>query len=147
MNARAAEVVADLAALAAAPDPAGVLPPWSAGGQDLRSSLVVLPAGTRLGPHVNRDSDLVLCGISGRGAAVVEGRQHPIDVGVAVHVPRGLERILEAGAAGPLAALVVHRAVAASSPWRWRPRRRRPWEDPWEDEPEEGGADAAAGPA
>lgn len=137
MNAQPGAVGADLAALAASADPLAAGPggasrPWTVEGEDLRASLLVLGPGSELAAHTNREADLVVCGVSGRGTLSAAGRDHDLRPGVAVHIPKGVERSVRADPGG-LAALVVHRKTAASSSWRWRPRRRRPWEDPWEE--------------
>ena len=120
---------ADLAALAAGAAPGSA---WEASVEDLRARLVVVAAGTELPAHVNREADLVLVGISGTGSVVVDDHPHPFAPGGVVIVPKGTRRLVTAGTGG-LAFLAVHRRTAVSPAWRWRPRRRRPWEDPWED--------------
>lgn len=116
---------------------------WSAQSEDLRTSLIVLAAGQSLAEHVNEEADLVLVGLSGRGRVTVDDISHALTPWSLVHIPKGARRRLTAGDGGdhegaadvgePLRVLVVHRRTAVSGAWRWRPRRRRPWEDPWEE--------------
>ena len=120
---------ADLPALAAGAPPGSA---WEAGLGDLRARLVVVAAGTALPAHVNREADLVLVGVSGTGTVTVDDDARPLGPGGIVLVARGSRREVSAGP-GDLAFLAVHRPTAVSPAWRWRPRRRRPWEDPWEE--------------
>ena len=121
---------ADLAALAAGAAPGSV---WQAQVGGLRARLVVLAPGAEVSGHVNREVDLVLVGVSGSGVVTLEGDDIPLGPGVAVLVATGTHRRVGAGPDG-LSFLAVHRRTAVSPTWRWRPRRRRPWEDdPWEE--------------
>ena len=116
---------------------------WSTQTEDLRTSLIVLAPGQSLAGHVNEEADLVLVALAGRGQVVVDGTSCPLKAGYLVHLPKGTRRELAAEAADDgegadhrpeaLRVLVVHRRTAVSGSWRWRPRRRRPWEDPWEE--------------
>ncbi|HET6811137.1 MAG TPA: hypothetical protein VFH50_09025 [Acidimicrobiales bacterium] len=121
---------ADLAALAAGAVPGSA---WQAEIGDLRARLVVLAPEGELAGHVNREADLVLVGVSGAGAVLLGDEEVALRAGVALMVGRGTHRRVTAGSDG-LAFLAVHRRTATSPAWRWRPRRRRPWEDPWEEE-------------
>jgi quercetin dioxygenase-like cupin family protein len=106
---------------------------WTSDGKYLRASLVSLRPGQLLGGHVNREVDVVLVTVSGTGVLTVVEEELALTPGTAVHVPAGVERSLRAQAEEALAVLLVHRRTAVSPSWRWRPRRRRPWEDPWEE--------------
>jgi len=106
---------------------------WSVEGGEMRASLVVLEPGGGLAGHVNREADVLLVGVDGRGQVDVDGRSHPLGPSVLVHIPKGSSRTLRAADDEGLRLLVVHRRTARSSSWRWRPRRRKPWEDPWEE--------------
>ncbi|MHB1855619.1 MAG: cupin domain-containing protein [Acidimicrobiales bacterium] len=106
---------------------------WSVEGADLRASLVVLEPGQELAAHVNREADVLLAGVAGRGEVEVDGRAHALGPLVLVHIPKGTSRRLRAAVDEELKLLVVHRRTARSGSWRWRPRRRKPWEDPWEE--------------
>ena len=122
---------ADLAALAAGAAPGSA---WQAEAGDLRARLVVLAPEAELAGHVNREADLVLVGVSGAGVIVLGDEEVVLRPGVAVMVGRDTHRRVAAGSDG-LSFLAVHRRTATSPAWRWRPRRRRPWEDdPWGDE-------------
>ena len=108
---------------------------WSVQGGDLRASVVVLEAGQSLAGHVNREADVVVVGLSGHGTIVLGGEAHPLGPSSLILVARGSHRELRAGPEEGFRVLVIHRRTAVSGPWRWRPRRRRPWEDdPWEEE-------------
>jgi quercetin dioxygenase-like cupin family protein len=121
---------ADLGALAAGAAPGSA---WQAEAGDLRARLVVLAPDGELSGHVNREVDLVLVGVSGGGVVTIEGNDVTLGPGVAVLVAQGTHRRVGAGSEG-LSLLAVHRRTATSPAWRWQPRRRRPWEDPWEEE-------------
>lgn len=122
----------DLPALAAGAPPGSA---WEATLPDLRARLVVVAPGESLPGHVNREADVVLVGVSGQGTVSVDDLPHPLAPGHLVILPRGAHRVVSAGGPG-LAFLAVHRRTAVSPGWRWRPRRRRPWEDPWDEEGE-----------
>ena len=140
---RPAPAVADLAGLVAgAGTDAGRA--WSVEGRDLRASLVVIEPGGKLAGHINQEADVLLVGVSGRGSVEVDGVSHPLEPHRLVHVPKSLQRQVSAAPGESLAVLVVHRRTRVSSAWRWRPRRRKPWEDPWEEI--EAAAGGAAGP-
>lgn len=122
---------ADLAALADGAAPGSA---WQAEAGELRARLIVLEPDGELPGHANREVDLVLVGVSGSGVLTLEGDEIPVGAGVAVLVARGAHRRIGAGPDG-LSLLAVHRRTAVSPAWRWRPRRRRPWEDdPWDDD-------------
>jgi quercetin dioxygenase-like cupin family protein len=116
--------VADLAALVG---------PWSTGSEDLRSRLIVLEPGRSLPAHVNQEVDLVLVGITGLGRVRIDDQAYRLGPGQALQVPKGVARQLQSDGPESWRVLVVHRRTALSPSWRWRPRRRRPWEDPWEE--------------
>ena len=123
------------------PDPVGVTDltavpdQWSAETGQLRARVVALTAGQALAAHVNQEADVVLVGVAGRGSVLVDGEAHPLGPSSLLIIPKGAHRELRASAEEDLRVLVVHRRTAVSGPWRWRARRRRPWEDdPWEDE-------------
>lgn len=108
---------------------------WSSETGDFRARVVVLAPGQSLAGHVNRETDVLLVGVSGRGSVLVDGAARDLVPSTLLIVPQGAHRELKAGSDEGLRVLVVHRRTAVSGPWRWRARRRRPWEDdPWEDE-------------
>ena len=112
--------VVDLARAAGA-GPTGTLWTLPATG-DLGASLVALDPGGSIAAHVNREADLLLVGVAGRGTVTLEGEGHELAPGVAVHVPKGVTRAVAAGAER-VAFLTVHRRTAVSRGWL----RRRRW--------------------
>ena len=74
---------------------------------DLNVNLVHLDAGHEVGAHVNEAVDVLLVGLDGTGDVVVDGRHHDLAPGVALHVPKGVRRLIRAGGLG-FAYLTVH---------------------------------------
>ena len=112
--------VVDLARTAGA-GPAGTLWTLPETG-DLGASLVALDAGGSIAAHVNREADLLLVGVAGRGTVTLGDVGHELAPGVAVHVPKGVTRAVAAGSER-VAFLTVHRRTAVSRGWL----RRRRW--------------------
>lgn len=98
---------ADLEALAAsAVGREGVI--WSLeAGKDLNANLVRFGAGQGVGEHVNDEVDVVFVGVSGAGFVEVDGRDHALDAGKLVFVPKGARRSTR-GASEDFAYLTVH---------------------------------------
>jgi quercetin dioxygenase-like cupin family protein len=118
-------------------DLTGLAAGWTAQADDLRASVVTLLADQSLAGHVNWETDVVLIGVEGGGSVVLDGQAQDLAPLSLVMVPRGVRRELRAGPDEPFRVLVVHRRTAVSGSWRWRPARRRPWEDdPWDEEPD-----------
>ena len=75
---------------------------------DLTVNLVHLDPGHDVGAHVNDAVDVLLVGLDGTGEAEVDGRLHDLGPGVALHVAKGADRAVRAGALG-FTYLTVHR--------------------------------------
>jgi len=100
--------VVDLAGLADGPGPAAGVR-WSLEPTgDLNANLVAFPPGQGVGEHVNDDLDVLIVGVAGAGAVIVDGVEHPLRPRAAVLVPRGARRATRAGD-GRFAYLTVHR--------------------------------------
>jgi quercetin dioxygenase-like cupin family protein len=99
---------ADLPALARGEGPpAGAR--WTLEGDgDLNANLVSFPPGDGVGEHVNEERDVLLVGVAGAGAVVVDGVEHRVLPGTLVLVPRGARRATRAGAER-FSYLTVHR--------------------------------------
>ena len=99
---------ADLEALSAsAAGREGVI--WSLeAGTDLNANLVRFGAGRGVGEHVNDEVDVVFVGVSGAGFVEVDGREHALEAGKLVFVPKGARRLTR-GASEDFAYLTVHR--------------------------------------
>jgi quercetin dioxygenase-like cupin family protein len=99
---------ADLEALSAsAMGREGVI--WSLeAGYDLNANLVRFSAGRGVGKHINDEVDVVFVGVSGAGEVQVDGREHALDAGKLVFVPKGARRSTR-GVSEDFAYLTVHR--------------------------------------
>jgi len=63
---------------------------WSLeAGKDLNANLVRFGAGRGVGEHVNDEVDVVFVGVSGTGFVEVDGREHDVEAGKLVFVPKG----------------------------------------------------------
>ena len=81
---------------------------WSLeAGSDLNANLVLFGAGRGVGEHVNDEVDVVFVGVSGAGNVQVDGREHALNVGELVFVPKGARRSTR-GASEDFAYLTVH---------------------------------------
>ena len=81
---------------------------WSLeAGSDLNSNLVGFDAGRGVGEHVNDEVDVVFVGVSGTGFVEVDGREHAMEAGKLVFVPKGARRSTR-GASEDFAYLTVH---------------------------------------
>ena len=81
---------------------------WSLeAGSDLNANLVLFGAGRGVGEHVNDEVDVVFVGVSGAGNVQVDGREHALNVGELVFVPKGARRSTQ-GASEDFAYLTVH---------------------------------------
>ncbi len=93
--------------LAAAGRGAGVLWTLEQGG-DLNVNLVRFASGEGVGEHINDEVDVLVVGVSGRGAIWVEGDERPLVAGVVALVPKGARRLIRS-ASEDFAYLIVHR--------------------------------------
>ena len=81
---------------------------WSLeSGSDLNSNLVRFDAGRGVGEHVNDEVDVVFVGVSGAGFVDADGREHALEAGRLVFVPKGARRSTR-GASEGFAYLTVH---------------------------------------
>ena len=98
---------ADLEALAvSAVGREGVI--WSLeAGKDLNANLVRFGAERGVGEHVNDEVDVVFVDVSGTGFVEVDGREHAVEAGKLVFVPKGARRSTR-GASEDFAYLTVH---------------------------------------
>jgi len=66
---------------------------WSLeAGSDLNANLVRFEAGRGVGEHVNDEVDVVFVGVSGSGLIEVGGREHTLEAGKLVFIPKGARR-------------------------------------------------------
>ena len=75
---------------------------------DLNANLVRFDVGRGIGEHVNDEVDVVFVGVSGAGDVQVDGREHALDAGKLVFVPKGARRSIRS-ASEDFAYLTVHR--------------------------------------
>ena len=75
---------------------------------DLNANLVSFAAGEGVGEHVNGELDVLIVGVAGAGAVIVDGIAHELRPGAAILVPRGARRGTRAGSER-FAYLTVHR--------------------------------------
>jgi mannose-6-phosphate isomerase-like protein (cupin superfamily) len=102
-------VAVDLTALAHGP---GVGAVWRlTDSPDLSVNLVRVGSGGEIGEHRNDEVDVVLVGVAGAAAVVVDGRSVPLRPGMLVWVPRGRRRAVRV-ADEPAAWLSLHRRRA-----------------------------------
>ncbi|MBA3795532.1 MAG: cupin domain-containing protein [Rubrobacter sp.] len=81
---------------------------WSLkAGTDLNANVVRFGAGRGVGEHVNDEVDVVFVGVSGSGLVEVGGREHALEAGKLVFVPKGAGRSTR-GASENFAYLTVH---------------------------------------
>lgn len=77
-------------------------------GEDLNANLVRFGPGRGVGEHINDEVDVLVLGVSGSGAVIVDGEEHALESGRLVFVPRGSRRCIRSASEG-LAYLTVHR--------------------------------------
>lgn len=77
-------------------------------GSDLNVNLVRLDPGRSVDDHVNRDVDVAVIVLAGRGTIHIDGASSPLRPHVVAHIPRGSARRIDAGPDG-LGYLTVHR--------------------------------------
>ena len=82
---------------------------WSLrGAGDLNANLVSFPPGEGVGEHVNAERDVLVVGVAGAGAVVVDGAEHEVLPGTVILVPAGARRATRAGGER-FSYLTVHR--------------------------------------
>jgi len=107
-------------AASAGDGPGGVL--WTLQeSEDLNANLVRLDPGRGIGEHANDEVDVLLLGVSGSGAVLVDGEEHALEAGRLVFVPKGSRRSIRSASEG-FAYLTVHRR---RGPPRIEPRAGR----------------------
>ena len=77
-------------------------------GRDLNINLVRLDPGRSVDDHVNRDVDVAVIVLAGRGTIHIGGAPSPLRPHVVAHIPQGAVRRIDAGPDG-LGYLTVHR--------------------------------------
>jgi quercetin dioxygenase-like cupin family protein len=80
----------DLAALARAATAPG--PAWTHQSEDLNVNLIVFASGEGVAEHVNTEVDVLLVGIAGAGAVIVDGMRQTLRAGHALLIPKGANR-------------------------------------------------------
>jgi len=81
---------------------------WSLeAGSDLNANLVRFEAGRGVGEHINDEVDVLFVGASGSGFVETDGREHALEAGKLVFVPKGARRSTQ-GASEDFAYLTVH---------------------------------------
>jgi quercetin dioxygenase-like cupin family protein len=81
---------------------------WSLeGSSDLNANLVCFDPGRGVGEHVNDEVDVVFVGVSGLGFIEANGREHVLEAGRLVVVPKGARRSTR-GVTEGFAYLTVH---------------------------------------
>jgi quercetin dioxygenase-like cupin family protein len=82
---------------------------WSLGANsDLNANLIRLGAGQGVGEHVNGEVDVLFVGVSGAGLVDAGGREHTLNAGKLVFVPKGTRRSTR-GTSEDFVYLTVHR--------------------------------------
>jgi len=79
-------------------DPAHSGVQWAHECEDLDMTLLSWAPGKRIEAHVNSEVDVVLIGIEGQGEVTVNGETHEMRGGVALLIPKGAERAIQATA-------------------------------------------------
>jgi quercetin dioxygenase-like cupin family protein len=77
-------------------------------GGDLDANLVFLQPHEVIGAHVNNEVDVLISVIAGQGRLSIDGAEHELRGDVLSLVPKGTNRVIEAGARG-ITYLSIHR--------------------------------------
>jgi len=88
---------------------------WSVNSEQMNVNLMRLKTGATIPPHVNDELDVLLAVYEGEGELVVNESTVTLAAGIAVVVPRGLQRSLRC-LRGPLVFLTVHRRRGGLQP-------------------------------
>lgn len=78
------------------------------GSDDLNVNLVSFEAGGGVGGHMNDEVDVIFVGVSGSGFVEADGREHALEAGELVFVPKGARRSTR-GVSKGFAYLTIHR--------------------------------------
>lgn len=100
-----AEHVIDVAAVMRAATHDGAI--WSVNSEQMHVNLMRLKTGATIPPHVNAELDVLLAIYEGEGELVVDETTVALAPGIAVVVPRGVQRSLRC-LRGPLVFLTAH---------------------------------------
>ena len=88
---------------------------WAMRSRDLNANLLVLSVGEGVEEHVNTEVDVLLVGMAGEGAIVVDGHVLTLRAGQALLIPVGARRAIRAVTV-PFAYLTCHRRRAGLWP-------------------------------
>ena len=97
--------IVDLATLARAATAPGAA--WTHQSEDLNVNLLVFASGQGVAEHTNTEVDVLLIGISGAGAVIVDGTRHILRVRQALLIPKGANRSIQSES-DPFAYLTCH---------------------------------------
>lgn len=86
----------------------GTGPVWGMASDDLNATALAWPAGHEVAEHVNAALDVLLVVLDGAATVTVDGRDHALEAGQALLIPKGSVRRVSAGADG-VRYLTVHR--------------------------------------
>ena len=101
----ATEEGVDLAALARAATAPGAA--WTHQSEDLNVNLLVFASDQGVAEHINTEVDVLLVGIAGTGAVIVDGTRHILCAGHALLIPKGANRSIQSES-DPFAYLTCH---------------------------------------
>src|SRR5918997_294220 len=82
--------IVELAALGRAATAPGAA--WTHQSEDLNVNLLVFASGEGVAEHVNTEVDVLLIGVAGAGAVIVDGARQILRAGQALLVPKGTNR-------------------------------------------------------
>jgi quercetin dioxygenase-like cupin family protein len=83
-------------------------PIWSLNAEQLNMSLIRLTAGATIPQHVNDALDVLIIVLEGSGELTVDGELSALAPGIALLIPRGVERGIRC-TSGPLVYVSAHR--------------------------------------
>ena len=95
----------DLATLARAATAPGAA--WTHQSEDLNVNVLVFASGEGVGENINTEVDVLLVGIAGTGAVIVDGTRHILCAGHALLIPKGANRSIQSES-DPFAYLTCH---------------------------------------
>lgn len=75
-------------------------PVWGTATPDLNATLLAWSEGRGTPEHVNDACDVLVVVLAGRGSLRLDATEHPVGVGDAVVIPKGVARRITAGAGG-----------------------------------------------
>ena len=107
--------VEDLPALTRSATGTGAI--WTQQSEDLNVNLLVFASGEGVAEHVNAEVDVLLVGITGRGAVTINGTPQILSPGRAIVIPKGARRSTR-GVSASFAYLTCHRRRGGLWPGR-----------------------------